>query len=211
GPGCDVYSLGVILFELLTGRVPFDGPTLDVLAKHVRDRPPPPTALRPDVDPAIEAVCLKALAKEPSQRFLSLAEFARALEDYLSGSCPLGGAAEAEADPVGQAVAEALVLLRTWGWEAGIGKVRARLDGPWRQASGLPGEERQVPNLPQAGGEPDPRHALLLRWLEGDAAAREEVKEQCGVARQLPGLAGWALLGQAFAHNRDHNFAPVEG
>src|SRR5262249_20323949 len=71
GPGCDIYSLGVILFELLTGRVPFAGPTLDVLAQHVRDEPPPPTTLRADLDPAIEAVCLKALAKEPSQRFLS--------------------------------------------------------------------------------------------------------------------------------------------
>src|SRR5262249_47894543 len=65
-PGTDVYALGVILYELLTGRLPFGGSNTAQLAyRIVHTDPPPPSSHRPDVPPRLEAICLKALAKAP--------------------------------------------------------------------------------------------------------------------------------------------------
>ena len=82
----DIYSLGIILYEMVTGRVPFVAETpLAVILKHVSDPLPPPSTLKPDIPEAIEKVILKALAKEPNDRFATVNEFLsawkRALDD----------------------------------------------------------------------------------------------------------------------------------
>ena len=76
----DVYSLGVVLFELLTARLPFLSPSpIGVALKHREEAPPPPRQLAPDVPGWLERVVLRCLEKQPAQRFASAAELAAAL------------------------------------------------------------------------------------------------------------------------------------
>jgi eukaryotic-like serine/threonine-protein kinase len=76
----DLYSIGVMLYELTAGKLPFDGDSaVSVALKHLSEPPPPLSVLRPDVDPGLESVIMAALAKDPAQRWQAADEFSAAL------------------------------------------------------------------------------------------------------------------------------------
>ncbi len=82
----DIYSLGVVLFEAATGELPFDGPdAVSVALMQVKDEPPEPSSINPDLDPSFEAIILTAMAKDPRDRFATANDMRLALNDFLAG------------------------------------------------------------------------------------------------------------------------------
>ncbi|OFW74273.1 MAG: hypothetical protein A2Y55_00150 [Actinobacteria bacterium RBG_16_68_12] len=151
----DLYSTGIVLFELLTGAVPFSGETpVEIAMKHLSEVPEAPSELRPEVPPDVDMVVLRALAKEPSERYQSAAAMDADLETVAHGGhVPVETADAATVVLAGGRMADATAATQLtrrgppgyplqyepiaprrrpiWPWLLGLGVVLAFIAGGW--------------------------------------------------------------------------------
>ena len=164
----DLYSVGCLLFELLVGRPPFVGETsVSVAYQHVREAPLAPSQLNPAVSPELDAVVLKALAKNPDDRYQSATEMAADLGRLLAGSAPDAGIAGPAA--LGAAAAAATAV-------ADPTQTMPLAAGPPPAARGFHGHPRGAAAIGRRPGHPD--HPF------GPAAARP--RRLCALSAALP-------------------------
>jgi serine/threonine protein kinase len=141
----DLYSTGVILFQLLTGRVPFEAESaLGVVLKHVTEEPPRPSSINPAIDPRLEAICLRAMKKPRDARYQTARAMRAELRSALEGSGvrgPLPSTADSGTTPV---IADAATL------QAGVpvfdSAARAELLGPRSSSTGTPSGTTALPS-----------------------------------------------------------------
>jgi eukaryotic-like serine/threonine-protein kinase len=181
----DLYSVGVVLYEMLTGQVPFTGETpLEIAMKHLSEVPKPPSELRPDVPHDLDLVVLRALAKDPAERYQTAEEMGADLERVLAGL------------PVGEETASAAtaVLSGSGVIEAAPTSVIAR---PTRATPARPAPPGATPPAGYYGYEGPPRRrrpvwpwvlAVLLLAAAGAAAwfAYTKIQDQLNANKPVP-------------------------
>jgi eukaryotic-like serine/threonine-protein kinase len=107
----DLYAVGVVLYELLTGSVPFEGESaVSIALKQVSVEPTPPSERNPEVGPALDAVVMRSLAKDPLARFASADEFIAALQQARAGIAPAPAPVFNGSPPIRPDTAAALVV-----------------------------------------------------------------------------------------------------
>ena len=192
GPCSDVYGLGAILYHILTGRAPYEGKSTFEVLRRVREEPPArPQSIAADAPPALEAVCLKAMERDPAARYGSAAELATEVRRWLADE-PVSAYPEPWADRLGRwarrhrkalaaaaalAVAAAVALgVGTWR----INQERERADYQRLVAEADFGTARQVVNevlvrLADSGLPDVPRMEAIRRDFAADAVRRYDM------------------------------------
>jgi eukaryotic-like serine/threonine-protein kinase len=157
----DLYSAGVVLYEMLTGKVPFTGDSaIEIAMKHVNDLPAPPSALRPEIPTELDQIVLRALAKDPGERYRSAEEFIEDLERVEAG-LPISRATST--------AATALLAGAAGGLAAGE-STELLSEGPTRVVAPpppRPAPPRRPPDYPPASpyDEPPRKRKRWVPWV----------------------------------------------
>jgi eukaryotic-like serine/threonine-protein kinase len=163
-PRSDVYSVGALLYHCLTGRPPFSGDVRALAQQHLHEEPPPPRKLNKKISPEIEAVILKALAKDPDDRYPSATamlgdlEVEAALKIEKTKEVPRSGASR-KGLVLASTLALLVLMVGALGYvnqsssDRGVGETFSRLE---------PVETKEPPALPQPSPEPAPRDLVAI-------------------------------------------------
>jgi WD40 repeat protein len=198
----DVYSLGAVLFELLTGRPPFRADTsLETILQVLEKEPPRPRALNPRIDRDLETICLKCLEKDPHNRYGSAEALAEDLERYLGGQSirarPAGTGERlvkwARRRPAVAALACLLVLVGTLGTAGIAWKWRDALDRAAAEQRAREEADRALVAEAEAHRQEETAKKDALKARDDEKAARAQVEQALGRAE------GLALATQAAA------------
>ena len=203
----DIYSLGVTLYRVLTGRCPFEGTNhFALMMAHTGQPPPPPSRYRRDLPPALERLVLDALAKDPDQRPQTCTELARRLDEALAGVAPRDRETAAQPPPplITEADGSELVLIPGGGFLMGPSRREVSLD-PFYLAR-HPVTNRQFGDFLRVTGyraEGPDAQRFLAHWREGRCPRRlldhpvtyvcwHDAQAYCTWAgRRLPTEAEW--------------------
>jgi eukaryotic-like serine/threonine-protein kinase len=152
----DLYSAGVVLYEMLTGKVPFNGDSaIEIAMKHVNDAPKPPSQLRPEIPPELDKIVLRSLSKAPEDRYQTAEDFIEDLERVEAGL------------PISRETSDAATaLLATVPLTSGTTEVLPAAP-PTRVAPPRPQTPRTPPPYPPDYRYDDrpPRRRRFLPWL----------------------------------------------
>jgi eukaryotic-like serine/threonine-protein kinase len=164
-PASDVYSAGVVAFEMLTGELPFTAETPVGLAmRHVQDPAPRPSRVAPGLPPQVDPIVLRALAKDPTRRWGSAGAFARALHDWrdVGPPVPVPAVAEVVAPPTRGSLAPTIVVVILV-----LGALAALL---WNGFRNLPASIEPTPTSVVVPSAP-----VITGGIDSDAPGNEEL------------------------------------
>jgi serine/threonine-protein kinase len=172
GPRSDVFSLGVVLYEMLTGIAPFDADTVSsIMYQTVHVREEPCSKANADVPPPLDAIVAKALAKNPDERYATMKDFYRALRETLKGL----------PEPIVLAIPEVVVPVRPVDTDVAIadGDRPRTLSNSFSSLAGT----RRLAEL--TGGTEDPGITMFLKRNPDDAPKRPTSATSTGTMRDL--------------------------